>query len=314
MITHYIIMSSSYSKGKRIALDYIVNDENYTKLKEVIYKITKECGKDVSISTHFVQSDSKSWSSIVEKDHFFKDIEVIDTIENFIKMIKEDRILIGLDVAKYILVKVKCTHLKLEKLVYLCFAEYLCQYDDELYDDCIYAYKYGPIVKSVYEKYKGYGYKEIEKEEEIDTTDIYEMPSRSRILFAKDGEIYNFNHKSVLVIGGAYSVDKYFRLSHGYRWYESEQPSNETKEKILSVVDKVKKVDVVLSHTCPFRYIPREMFLASIDQSTVDNSMEEYLDVICEKLQYKMWYCGHYHTDKRVDNVRFLYHDIIEFC
>ena len=134
------------------------------------------------------------------------------------------------------------------------------------------------------------------------------------ILFAKDGEIYNFNHKSVLVIGGAYSVDKYFRLSHGYRWYESEQPSNETKEKILSVVDKVKKVDVVLSHTCPFRYIPREMFLASIDQSTVDNSMEEYLDVICEKLQYKMWYCGHYHTDKRVDNVRFLYHDIIEFC
>ena len=42
--------------------------------------------------------------------------------------------------------------------------------------------------------------------------------------------------------------------------------------------------------------------------------MEEYLDVICEKLQYKMWYCGHYHTDKRVDNVRFLYHDIIEFC
>lgn len=180
-------MSSSYSKGKRIALDYIVNDENYTKLKEVIYKITKECGKDVSISTHFVQSDSKSWSSIVEKDHFFKDVEVIDTIENFIKMIKEDRILIGLDVAKYILVKVKCTHLKLEKLVYLCFAEYLCQYDDELYDDCIYAYKYGPIVKSVYEKYKGYGYKEIEKEEEIDTTDIYEMPSRSRILFAKDG-------------------------------------------------------------------------------------------------------------------------------
>lgn len=110
------------------------------------------------------------------------------------------------------------------------------------------------------------------------------------ILFAKDGEIYNFNHKSVLVIGGAYSVDKYFRISHGYRWYESEQPSNETKEKILSVVDKLKKVDVVLSHTCPFRYIPQETFLTSIDQSTVDNSMEEYLDVICEKLQYKMWY------------------------
>ena len=186
MITHYIIMSSSYSEGKRIALDYIVDDESYLILKEVISKITKECGKDVSISTHFIQTDSKSWDSIVDKDYFFKDVDVIDTIENFIKLIKEDRILIGLDIAKYILSKVKCTHLKLEKLVYLCFAEYLCQYDKELYKDTIYAYKYGPVVKSVYEKYKGYGYREIE-EENIDTTDIYEMPSRSRILFAIKG-------------------------------------------------------------------------------------------------------------------------------
>ena len=52
----------------------------------------------------------------------------------------------------------------------------------------IFAYKYGPVVKSVYDRYKGYGYKEIEQDDEdIDTTDLYEMPSRSRILFAEDG-------------------------------------------------------------------------------------------------------------------------------
>lgn len=189
MITHYIIMSSSYSKGKRIALDYsVVEKSDYTELKEILSTITEKCGKDVSVSTHFVQTDSKSWKSVIEKDYFFKDVEVIKSVDKFIKLIKNDRVLKGLDIAKYILCKVKCTHLKLEKLVYLCFAEYLCQYDKELYMDEIYAYKYGPVVKSVYDKYKRYGYREIEQDDEdIDATNIYEMPSRSRILFAEDG-------------------------------------------------------------------------------------------------------------------------------
>lgn len=188
MITHYIIMSSSYSKGKRIALSNLVKEQDYLELKGIIQYITEKCGKDVSISTHFVQTDSESWESVVEKDHFFKGVEVIENKEKFIELIKHDRILNGLDVARYILSKIKCTHLKLEKLVYLCFAEYLCKYDKKLYKDAIYAYKYGPIVDSVYEKYKGSGYKEIEQYDiDIDTTGIKEMPSKSRILFAEDG-------------------------------------------------------------------------------------------------------------------------------
>ena len=189
MITHYIIMSSSYSKGSRIALDYLLDEKSeYLKLKEILKKITDACGKDVSVSTHFVQTDSKSWNSVVNKDYFFKEVVVIDNIDKFIKLIKEDRVLKGIDVAKYILCKVKCTHLKLEKLVYLCFADYLCKYDKELFKDCIYAYKYGPVVKTVYDKYKGYGYKEIETDEkDIVVKDIFEMPARSRILFAEDG-------------------------------------------------------------------------------------------------------------------------------
>ena len=79
----------------------------------------------MSISTHFIQTDSVSWESVCVKDHYFKGIEVIDNIDKFIKLIQKDRILNGFDVAKYILCKIKCTHLKLEKLVYLCFADYL---------------------------------------------------------------------------------------------------------------------------------------------------------------------------------------------
>ena len=143
---------------------------------------------------------------------------------------------------------------------------------------------------------------------------VYYEEDYPNILFAKDGEIYNFNNKKVLVIGGAYSVDKYFRLARGYNWYESEQPSDETKNKVKSVLkDLDNKVDIILSHTCPYKYLPREMFLEGIDQSTVDNSTEYFLDEIEESTDYNLWYCGHYHTDKKIDKIIFMFHKIEEF-
>ena len=143
---------------------------------------------------------------------------------------------------------------------------------------------------------------------------VYYEEDYPNILFAKDGEIYNFNNKKVLVIGGAYSVDKYFRLARGYNWYESEQPSDETKNKVKSVLkDLDNKVDIILSHTCPYKYLPREMFLEGIDQSTVDNSTEYFLDEIEEMADYNLWYCGHYHTDKEIDKIIFMFHKIEEF-
>ncbi|OJU09441.1 MAG: serine/threonine protein phosphatase [Clostridiales bacterium 43-6] len=124
------------------------------------------------------------------------------------------------------------------------------------------------------------------------------------LLFAKDGEIFNIGGQKCIVIGGAYSVDKFYRLQNGYGWWPDEQPSEEIKAatiKNLAAVNNM--VDVVLSHTCPFKYIPREVFLAGIDQSTVDNSTEKWLDTIEDTLEYKKWYCGHYHTSKKIDRM-----------
>src|SRR5699024_10090977 len=98
-------MSSSYSRGKRIALSNLVKEKDYIEIKEIVQDIIEKCGKDVSLSTHFVQTDSKSWESVVEKDHFFKGVEAIESKEEFIKLIQKDRILTGLDIAKYILSK-----------------------------------------------------------------------------------------------------------------------------------------------------------------------------------------------------------------
>jgi 3-oxoacid CoA-transferase subunit A len=69
----------------------------------------------------------------------------------------------------------------------------------------------------------------------------------------------------------------------------------------------------VLSHTCPYKYIPREAFLPEIKQSTVDNSTEEWLDMIEDRLEYSDWYCGHFHIEKYDNKIRFLFYEIIEF-
>ena len=127
------------------------------------------------------------------------------------------------------------------------------------------------------------------------------------LLFAKDGEIYTIEGKSYLAIGGAYSVDKSYRIERNYGWWADEQPSEEIKRYVESQIEKVKRVDYVLSHTCPFKYEPREAFLNFIDQSTVDDSTERWLDKIEETLEYKLWFCGHWHIDKRIDKMHFLF-------
>ena len=52
------------------------------------------------------------------------------------------------------------------------------------------------------------------------------------------------------------------------------------------------------------------MFLEGIDQMTVDNSTEYFLDEIEESTDYNLWYCGHYHTDKEIDKIIFMFHKI----
>lgn len=180
------------------------------------------------------------------------------------------------------------------------------------------------------------------------------------ILFAKDGDIFELDGKKCLVLGGAYSVDKYYRFhrylsyceniddydmetitavrdiifgvnvtddilkkvneaidnSDGkeFKWWKDEQPSEDIKAYVEENINKHNgKVDFVFSHTCPAKYIPTEMFLDGLNQATVDNSTEKWLDKIEDNLTYKRWYCGHWHTNKTIDKMHFLFHLIETF-
>ena len=129
------------------------------------------------------------------------------------------------------------------------------------------------------------------------------------ILFAKDGEIYDLDGQKAIAIGGAYSIDKAWRVE-GRSWWPDEQPSPKIKSRVEQVLEKRGwSIEIVLSHTTPLKYEPTEVFIRGVDQSKVDKSTEIWLDSIEDRLTYRKWYCGHYHTEKKIDRLQIMFND-----
>ena len=134
-----------------------------------------------------------------------------------------------------------------------------------------------------------------------------------KLIMAEDGSRYKINDHEFLIIGGAYSVDKEYRLKHHLNWYEDEQLNDTEKTAIKQKIkDHGNKEDIILAHTCPFKAIPTETFLPGIKQETVDNSTEIFLQKIVDTTDFNDFYCGHYHIEKNIGPVHFLYERVIK--
>lgn len=138
----------------------------------------------------------------------------------------------------------------------------------------------------------------IEYDGEVNNNIYYEADFPN-IRYLIDGEIYDFGGYTCLALGGAYSVDKYYRLERGWNWFESEQLTAEEMESISAKVEGL-SVDFVLSHTCPYSWMPTDLFLSSINQSTVDNTMEHWMDSLKNTFEWDAWLFAHYHDDRLV--------------
>ena len=244
MVKHLIILSSSYSLGKRIALDFIIScGEDINRTKEVYKRIISNCGDDVSISTHYIETSSEDWHSVKKVDPYFDDVKLVSESDEFIHLIMKDRALCGLDVAKYILCMIKCTHLKLEKLTYLCYADYICKYNDKLFDDKIFAYKYGPVVESVYKKYHRFSYSISDKDTISDKkiSESYQMPAKSRIVFAKNGAQKLISIDETLKKYGQLSASSLVDLTH-----KEQSPWSVSGKGMLK--DEIISDDIIVKH------------------------------------------------------------------
>lgn len=61
------------------------------------------------------------------------------------------------------------------------------------------------------------------------------------------------------------------------------------------------------------RHTVLHMVMTGVDQSKVDKTTEIWLDKIENRLSYKKWYCGHYHTEKKIDNLEIMFENFDEF-
>lgn len=140
---------------------------------------------------------------------------------------------------------------------------------------------------------------------------VWMEPTFPNIRYFVDGKIYDLLGYSALVIGGAYSIDKWYRLARaGYSrdevetsdprkcgWFKDECLTAIEMDTIMAEVQG-ESVDFILSHTCPLSWEPVDLFLNGIDQSTVDKSMEVWLNTLKNKITWKVWLFGHYHADR----------------
>lgn len=125
------------------------------------------------------------------------------------------------------------------------------------------------------------------------------------IRYFLDGGEYVINGLRTLVIGGAYSVDKWYRLERWKKyggvkgWFEDEQLDDYEKYRIEQKIEG-KEYDLVLTHTCPYSWRPIDLFLRSLDQNSVDSSMEIWFEKLKDKFTWHHWLFGHYHDDRIV--------------
>ena len=143
---------------------------------------------------------------------------------------------------------------------------------------------------------------------------VWYQPEFENIRYFVDGEDYAIGGKVALVIGGAYSVDKWYRLARAgvsgkldpnytnskkTGWFPAEQLTD-AEMSAIEVNCNGNYYDVILTHTCPESWEPRDLFLPGLDQSSVDKTMEKWLDEFKKTIDWQVWLFGHYHDDRLV--------------
>ena len=155
--------------------------------------------------------------------------------------------------------------------------------------------------------------------------EVYVQDEYPNIRFFKDWGKYQLGEYTVAVIGGAYSVDKWWRLQRANiqtkidkdyfnpkktGWFYNEQLSTDEMVQAMHELSGA-QYDFVFSHTCPYSLMPTDLFLSFIDQSTVDNSMEKWMEELKDKFDWNIWLFGHYHADRlERPHVEMYYNDL----
>ena len=151
---------------------------------------------------------------------------------------------------------------------------------------------------------------------------------RRNIIHLRRGKIYNINNKSFFCMGGAPSYDisdgildvkdfssksefkkeynRLIRLGKMVRakdidWWEQEIPTNDELD--AARILKNRAVDYIITHDAPAN-------IRSIIGYYDINPLSDFFSEVYNYATFNRWYCGHYHINRTVEKVRFLYKNI----
>lgn len=127
-----------------------------------------------------------------------------------------------------------------------------------------------------------------------------------KIFHLMRGEYYIIQGYSFWVMGGATSIDQWCRIPK-ISWWAQEMPTHSERLHGLEVLEEHEnKVDYILTHCAPSN------LLEAISPWYESDELNSYLKVIYNNIEFKHWYCGHYHQDREIaDNFTILYRKII---
>jgi hypothetical protein len=143
---------------------------------------------------------------------------------------------------------------------------------------------------------------------------VREIPTKNKPIYQLlRGEVYTFNDKKVMALGGAESQDKNQRTEH-INWWKEERYTKDEEELVIDQVEKYKdEIDIVFSHTCPNSIAVQYFYYLNAKYSGPYSSMNlgiEYFEGKCNcsvgkffqhlvdiGLKPEQWHYGHFHDD-----------------
>lgn len=138
---------------------------------------------------------------------------------------------------------------------------------------------------------------------------------RPNIIHLMRGQIFTIEEKTFFTFGGGISIDKCRRMPY-VSWWPEEEPSTAEINEAFNNLEKVNyKVDYVITHAAP-ESIMRNELCKIHPMLMVDCETEKLLNEIYQNLDFKMWFCGHYHMDSWIHSCKLqvLYNYVIKLA
>lgn len=135
---------------------------------------------------------------------------------------------------------------------------------------------------------------------------------RDRVLHLERGQVFEIEGNTFYTMGGASSHDRGPAVgdtkSVGKFWWPEELPSESEYAQSNAVLEKCGyRADYIITHC-----LPTSLQTGLMGGDYFSDHLTDYFENLMNRMDYKHWYCGHYHVDKDcTDKISVLFSNVV---